>query len=210
VAGQTLAVGTQVAEIIDIDEQVDVLCFVPAVLVGRLRLAMSARAGAVEKDPSAPAEAEAEGEVAYIAEQAEPETGNFAVKVRFSNKEAHLRANRVLRIRVLTKPSRECLCLPEAAVMEDEEPPTVVIVENVKTEKNADGKEETTGTARRLQVELGVRDRILHQVEILQLTDTEKDPAKKWQGNVKDALFVVEGGAGLQTGDAVKLEVEGD
>jgi multidrug efflux pump subunit AcrA (membrane-fusion protein) len=210
VPGQTLAVGTQVAEIIDIDEQIDVLCFVPAAMIGRLRLGQPARAGAVEKDPNAPAEAEAEGQVAYIAEQAEPETGNFAVKVRFSNKEAHVRANRVLRIRVLTKPSRECLSLPEAAVMEDEEPPTVVIVENVKTEKNADGKEETTGVARRLQVELGVRDRILHQVEIVQLSDTEKDPAKKWQGGIKDALFIVEGGAGLQTGDAVKLEVEGD
>src|SRR5262249_53943406 len=166
--------------------------------------------GALEKDPAAAAEVEAEGQIEYIADQAEPETGNFAVKVRFSNKEAHLRANRVLRIRVLSKPAKECLCLREAAVMEDEEPPTLVIVENVKTEKNADGKEETTGVARRLQVELGIRDRTLHQVELVRLIDPEKDPAKKWHGTIKDALFVVEGGAGLQTGDAVKLEVEND
>jgi RND family efflux transporter MFP subunit len=210
VAGQTLAVGTPVAEVIDIDDQIDVLCYVPASQVGRLQFGLQARAGAVEKDPTAPVQVEAEGQIAYIAEQAEPETGNFAVKVRFSNKEAHLRANRVLRIRVLTKPGKECLCLPEAAVMEDEEPPTLVIVENVKTEKNADGKEETTGVARRLQVELGVRDRTLHQVEIVRLIDPEKDPVKKWHGGIKDALFIVEGGAGLQTGDNVKLEVEGD
>jgi hypothetical protein len=59
-------------------------------------------------------------------------------------------------------------------------------------------------------VELGTRDRSLHQVEIVRLIDTEKNPAKKWKGEVKDALFIVEGGQGLQTGDAVKLEVEED
>jgi RND family efflux transporter MFP subunit len=210
VHGQTLAVGTPVAEVIDVDDRIDVLCFVPASLVGRLHLGQPARGGGVEKDPNVPAEVEAEGEVAYIAEQAEPETGNFAVKVRFSNKEARLRANRVLRIRVLTKPAKECLCLPEAAVMEDEEPPTLVVVEDVKTATNDEGKEETTGVARRLQVELGVRDRTLHQVEIVRLIDPEKDSEKKWRGGVKDALFVVEGGAGLQTGDSVKLEVENE
>ncbi len=210
VAGQTLAVGTQVAEIIDLDDQIDVLCFVPPSMVRRLQVGQQARSGAVEKDPNAPAEVEAEGQIEYIAEQAEPETGNFAVKVRFSNKGTHLRSNHVLRIRILTKPGKECLSLPEAAVMEDEVPPTVVIVENVKTGKNAEGKEEITGVARRLQVELGVRDRTLHQVEILRLIDPEKDPAKKWQGDIKEAVFVVEGGAGLQTGDSVKLDVEGE
>jgi RND family efflux transporter MFP subunit len=208
VPGQTLAVGTPVAEVIDLDDQIDVLCFVPPSMIRRLQIGQTARSGAVEKDPNAPQEVEAEGQIAYIAEQAEPETGNFAVKVRFANKEAHLRANRVLRIRILTRPTKECLSLPESAVMEDEEPPTVVIAENVKTEKNKEGKEETTGVARRLQVELGVRDRTLHQVEILRLIDPEKDPAKKWQGDMKDALFVVEGGPGLQTGDSIKLEVE--
>ena len=210
VPGQTLAIGALVADILDLDDQVDILSFVPASMVRRLHVGQAARSGAVEKDPSAPVEPEAEGKIEYIAEQAEPETGNFAVKLRLSNKEAHLRANRVLRLRVLTTPSKECLSLPEAAVMEDEEPPTVVIVENIKTGKNDEGKDETTAVARRLQVELGIRDRSNHQVEIVRLIDPEKDPAKKWQGDIKDAQFVVEGGAGLQTGDNVKLEVEGD
>jgi multidrug efflux pump subunit AcrA (membrane-fusion protein) len=210
VVGQALAVGAPVADVVDLDEQIDVLCYVPPSLVGRLKVGQPARTGPVEKNPSAPAEVEAEGQVQYIAPQAEPETGNFAVKVRFSNKEAHLRANRVLRLRVLMKPGKECLSLPESAVQEDEVPPTVVVVTDVKTTKNAEGKEETTGVARRLQVTLGLRDRTLHQVEIVSLEDPEKDPAKKWQGEIKDALFVVEGGTGLQTGDAVKLEVEGD
>lgn len=210
VRGQTLSVGTPVAEVIDLDEQIDMLCFVPPSMVRHLKVGQQARSGAVEKDPTATQEVEAEGQIAYIAEQGEPETGNFAVKIRFSNKEAHLHANRVLRVRVLTKPAKECLSLPESAVLADEEPPTVAIVENVKTEKNAEGKEESTGVARRLQVELGIRDRTLHQVEIVRLIDPEKDPAKKWKGDIKDAQFIVEGGNGLQTGDRVKLEVEGD
>jgi RND family efflux transporter MFP subunit len=209
VPGQTLAAGATVAEVIDIDEQIEVLCFVPPSMVRRLSVGQQAVSGPIESDPAA-AEPEAPGQITYIAEQAEPETGNFAVKVRFDNKDAHLRANRVLRLRVLTQPGKECLALPEAAVSEDEETPTVVIVEDIKTEKNVDGKEETVGTARRLTAVLGVRDRSLHQVEIVRLDDPDKEAKKKWQGEVKDQQFVVEGGQGLQTGDKVKLEVEGD
>ena len=85
-----------------------------------------------------------------------------------------------------------------------------MIVTDVKTGLNAEKKEETTGVARRLRVVLGTRDRTLHQIEIVALEDPEKDPAKKWKGEIKDAMFVVEGGLGLQTGDAVKLDIEAD
>ena len=207
--GQNLSVGTTVAEMVDLDDEIDVLCFVPPDRIHKLKLGMDARSGPIEQDPKRPVP-EAPGKIVYIADQGEPETGNFAIKVRFDNKEAHLRSNRVLRIRVLTQPSRECLALPETAVMEDEETPTVVIVENIQTGTNADGKEETTGVARRVQVELGMRDRVLHQVEILRLIDPEKDPDKKWKGDIKEAQFVVEGGQGLQTGDAVKLDTGDD
>jgi RND family efflux transporter MFP subunit len=205
--GQSLSAGATVTEIVDLDEQIEVLCFVPPSLVRRLRVGQPAKSGAAEQ---APAEPEADGQVEYIAEQAEAETGNFAVKIRFANTEAHLRANRVLRVRVQTQPVKECLALPEVAVSEDEEMPTVVIVEDIKTEKNADGKEETVGTARRVQAVLGLRDRSNHQIEIVSLEDPSKEPGPKWQGEAKDQQFVVEGGQGLQTGDKVKLEVEGD
>lgn len=207
VRGQTLSVGTLVTEVIDIDEQIDVLCYVPPSLVSRLKLGQPALSGGFD---SAPGSKEAEGEVVFIADQAEPETGNFAVKVRFSNKEVHLRANRVLRLRVLTQPGKECLNLPMSAIQEDDEKPTVVIVGDVKTVKNADGKEEIVGVAKRLNVVLGVRDQTLRQVEIVGLEDPEKDPEKKWHGTIKDALFVVQGGQGLQTGDAVKFEADED
>jgi multidrug efflux pump subunit AcrA (membrane-fusion protein) len=167
-------------------------------------LGQPAVTGGFDADPASP---QAEGEVSFIANQAEPETGLFAVKVRFSNKDAKLAANRVMRLRVLTTPGRECLSLPESAINEDEQRPTVVIVIESKT-KNEKGEEETAFVARRLEVVLGIRDRSLHQIEILRLEDPEKNPAKKWQGNIADALFVVEGGHGLQTGDVVKMEAE--
>jgi len=207
VRGQTLSVGAPVADVVDLDEQIDVLCFVPPGQVGKLKIGQPARTGGFDSPPGT---IEAEGAIVFIAEQAEPETGNFAVKVRFANADAHLRANRVLRIRALTAPGKECLNIKESAVQEDDEQPTVVIVTGVKTGTNADGKEETTGVARRMRVVLGMRDRTLHQVEIVRLEDPEKDPAKKWVVEVKDALFVVEGGQGLQTGDAVKLEADED
>jgi RND family efflux transporter MFP subunit len=209
VPGQSLSVGATVADIVDLDEQIDVLCFVPPGVVRRLQLGQQAMSGPIEKDP-ADNTSDAAGQVEYIAEQAEPETGNFAVKVRFANKDARLRANRVLRIRILTQPGRECLSLPEAAVSEDQEVPTVVIVEGIKTEKNDEGKEETTGVARRLQVTLGVRDRILHQIEILGLEDPDREAKVKWQGDPREQQYVVEGGLGLQTGDKVKLDAGDD
>jgi multidrug efflux pump subunit AcrA (membrane-fusion protein) len=277
--GQPLSIGAPIAEVVDIDDQIDVLCFVPPSMVGRLKVGFNLTSDSLEalrarvpeavlaklqalkdkkgqesnggapltreqflkdlataltreelrkyedlvlnhagqpaltgpavKEPNAAAEVEAAGEIVYIAEQAEPETGNYAVKVRFSNKDAHLRANRVLRIRVLTR-TRNALSLPESAVQEDEQRPTVVIVTDRKKVKNGEGGEDEVGVARRMQVELGLRDRGNRLVEIVNLVDPEKDPAKRWHGEIKDALFVVEGGQGLQTGDAVKLEVEGE
>ena len=88
--------------------------------------------------------------------------------------------------------------------MEDQDPPGVVVVEDVAVRKNADGKDEQAGTARRLRAVTGVRDRVLRQVEILRL----EDPEKKWQGDLEHALVVVEKGQGLQTGDAVRREEE--
>ena len=60
-----------------------------------LQRATKARIGGVEKDPAAEPGADPEGKVEYIADQAEAETGCFAVKVRFPNKDLKLRANAV-------------------------------------------------------------------------------------------------------------------
>ncbi|HVY16169.1 MAG TPA: hypothetical protein VHB27_13170, partial [Rhodopila sp.] len=54
----------------------------------------------------------------------------------------------------------------------------------------------------KLRALLGVRDRERHLVEILGL----EDPEKKEKVSLDDVLFIIEGGHGLHSGDAVRLE----
>jgi RND family efflux transporter MFP subunit len=204
VTGQTLAVGAVVAEVVDVKDEIDVLCFVPPSVARRLKVGLPAHFGGVEKGPAAESTADPEGHVAFLADHAEADTGSFAVKVRFPNGDLKLPANAVVRVRVQTQPGRACWAVPESALIEDQEPPGIVVVEEVETRKNADGKDEQAGKARRLRAVLGVRDRVLHQVEVVRL----EDPEKKWKGDLEHALVVVEKGQGVQTGDAVRLEEE--
>lgn len=159
----------------------------------------------MDRDP-AESIVDAEGKVDFIADQAEVETGLIAVKVRFPNRDLKLRANTVTRLRVLTIPDKACWAIPEAALMEDSDPPTVVVVEDKEEKPLADGKTEETGKARRLGAVIGIRDRVKKLVEIVRL----EDPEKKWHGDSESTVIVTEKGQGLQTGDAVKLEVEED
>jgi membrane fusion protein (multidrug efflux system) len=200
VPGQTLSVGTTVAEITDLSE-IEVLCYVAPHTAAQLGVDQTARlaTNTGEEEPSAPP-----GKVVFIAPSAQPDTGNFAVKVRFPNPRQLLRANTIKRVQVLTQPEKERVTIPETALMEDSDPPSVVVVENLQTKKNAEDKEEKLGKARVLRARVGVRDRRWHVVEILGL----EDPEKKEKVPLEDALFVVKGGHGLRTDDPVKLEEE--
>jgi RND family efflux transporter MFP subunit len=204
VPGQTLSPGTLVTEIVDLDKEIDVLCFVPPHTAGRLRIGQLARIGGIE-EPAGNAP-RTEGKLQFIADQAEVDTGNVAVKVRFPNTDMHLRGNLTLRVRILTTPGKAALTLPESAVLEDQDPPMVLVVEDHKQEKTKDDKEIETGKARKLRAKLGIHDRVLHLVEILNIDD----PEKKWQGSLDTAKFIIEKGQGLSNGDPVRLEVEED
>jgi HlyD family secretion protein len=204
--GQTLALGAEIGVVVDLEDQIDVLSFVSQRVAAQLQRGQSAALGGLDGKSDAERTTEAPGRVVFIAPQAEPETGCFAVKIRFPNKELHLRGNVVQRIRVLTLAGKEYLAIPESALVEDQDPPSVEIVEDVKTEKDADGKDQQTGTVRRLTVVVGVHDRVQHQVAILKL----EDPEGKWAGKIEDALFITQNGQGLQTGDAVRLSEEAD
>jgi RND family efflux transporter MFP subunit len=203
VPGQTLTPGTTVADVVDLD-QIDVLCYAPPDAAVRLALDQPAKLMPAETT-SAEARQPRLGKVAFIAVQAQPETGNVAVKVRFPNPGPRLRAHAIVQVSVLTRPERERLVLPEAAIAEDRDIPTVVAVQDVKTEKK-DGEEQTVGKVRKLQAVLGVRDRARRVVEILGL----EDPATKEQVALQSLLFVTAGGHGLQNGDTVKLQKEAE
>jgi RND family efflux transporter MFP subunit len=201
VPGQVLSVGTPVAEIVDLSE-IDVVSFVPPYVAGQLAQNQPARVVKEEEgqdDSSAP-----QGKVVFIALQAQADTGNFPVKVRLPNPDLRLRANTVVRVQVQTQPEKERLTIPETALMEDQDPPAVIIVEHLEVKKNADGKDEKRGKARKLVAKVGLRDRRWHVVEILGL----EDPEKKQTVPLQDVLFVIEGNHGLQDGDDVKLDEE--
>lgn len=199
VPGQTLNPGAVVAEVVDL-ERIDVLCYAPPDIVSRLALDQPARL-VVEESAAATSGPRPLGKVAFIGVQAQPETGNVAVKVRFPNPELRLRGHAIVHVHVLTRPEQERLTIPEAALMEDLDIPMVVVVQDVKIEKSA-GEEHKIGKSRKLQVGLGVRDRDRGIAEILSL----EDPATKAKVDPNDLLFVTAGGHGLRNDDMVKVE----
>ena len=195
--GQTLAAGTVVADVVDLDE-IDVLCHAPPSAARELKLWQEAHIAGEDK---------LVGHVVFIAVQAQPETGNFDVKVRFPNKDAKLAANAVKRVEVVTRTGKEeCWAVDEKAVIEDQEPPLVVVTaekkdKDGKVEKDKDGKVKLV--ALRLKATLGVRDRKQGLIEIKGLrleTDKKKEVSPEGQ------KFIVEGAHGLESGDDLKIE----
>jgi RND family efflux transporter MFP subunit len=217
VSGQTLSPGASVAEVIDLGE-IDALCFAPPEVARKLKLGQRGRISGQK---------EASGKVVFIGVNAQPETGNFPVKVRFANKESALRSNTVVRVEVETEEEKERLVIPESALMEDEEPPAIVAIEGLKKEK-----EEQVGKAVRMRVKVGVRGTIEKiekkkeggkeveektEVRVVEVKGLEKTEKKEENGKevekvvsvpVKSALVITEGAHGLKDGDDVKLEEE--
>ncbi|HEY7158569.1 MAG TPA: efflux RND transporter periplasmic adaptor subunit [Gemmataceae bacterium] len=200
--GQTLAAGATVAEVIDLDE-IDVLCFVPARTVARLKLDQEVRIPE-NGEPISDATKAEQGRIVFISDQAQSETGTVAVKARFPNRSRKLRANTLLRVQVLTEKKTDCLTIPADALLEDQEEPAVLVVETEK-KKNKEGEEEEEHHVHKYQAKLGLRDRDKHKVEVLALIGKEK---KKEVAVEEDTLFVVEGGHGLEDDDLVSLKKE--
>src|SRR5262249_32345711 len=115
-----------------------------------------------------------EGKVVFTAYQAQPDTGSYLVKARFANPELFQRANAVVRIRIQTKPKKKRLVVPDTVLLEDRDPPQVIVIEDIKEEEK-EGKKEKVGKVRFLRVELGVRNREESKSEILRLIDPEDD-----------------------------------
>jgi RND family efflux transporter MFP subunit len=200
--GQSLSLGATVAEITDIDE-IDVLCFVSPHTAARLALDQKARIIKANDETNA-----LYGKLVFMAVQAQPDTGSYAVKARFPNQDMRLRSGSVVRVEVLTKPEESRICISEKAVLEDQDPPGVVIIEGLQTVKNKEtGKDEQIGKARKLRAKIGVRDPRLKVVEIISLFDSDPE-SKKPVVFDEETQFVIKGGHGLQNDDVVKLEEE--
>jgi RND family efflux transporter MFP subunit len=177
-------------------------------------------------------EAKLIGKVQFIAVQGQPETGQFAVKVRFDNPGGTLlRTNSVVRIQVQTTGEAERLVISAAALMEDTDPPTALVAVDVVTKKNAEGVEEKTAKVLKVKIKVGVRYRDPEKpeeswVEVLGAQEDKekgaefvvrrgKNPQGKDERQLVNAktgkeleLFIIEGGHGLKDGDPIKLEAE--
>jgi RND family efflux transporter MFP subunit len=199
VPGQTLSAGTTIAEVVNLDA-IDVVAFASPHITAKLRPGQSAKL--LAKDQSEADKETPAGTITYIGVQAQSETGNFLIKARFANKDLRFRANQVVRLDVETQKEKKRHVIKESALMEDNDPPFVVIAQDVEMKKNKDGHEEKVGKARRVHAYLGVRDREHRTVEILRL----EDPEKKEAIPVAGVLFILDGGHGLHDGDLVKIE----
>src|SRR5262249_17350705 len=177
------------AEVVNLDA-IDVVAFAPPSLAGKLQLGQTAKVPGVE------------GTVTFIAKQAQADTGNVLIKARFDNKDQRYRASQAVRLEVETQKKKSRLVIPESALMEDHDPPFVVIAQEVGT-KVKEEKEYKGGKARKVYAHIGVRDRDHHTVEILRLEDPEKKDAVI---EIKGTLFLIEGGHGLHDGDELKIE----
>jgi RND family efflux transporter MFP subunit len=197
--GQSVNAGTIVAEVIDLDA-IEVVAYASPRAADRIKFGQSARL--LVKDQTDPDKDTLQGSITYVAVQAQPDTGNFLVKARFDNKGMRYRANQIVRLDVQVQEAKKRLVVPQAALFEDHDPPFTVIAQDKESKKNKDGESEAIGKARRVFAYPGVRDRVNQKVEILRL----EDPEKKEAIPVAGAEFIVEGGHGLRTGDALKIE----
>src|SRR5439155_25407265 len=118
--GQAISPGTVIADVINLEEEIDALCFAPPHQARRLQLHQHALIGTAENEGPV-------GEVVFIAQQAEADTGQYAVKVRFPNRavfpwQREWRANAVVRVQVTTQFRPKTWVIPLAALTEDQSP----------------------------------------------------------------------------------------
>ena len=204
--GQTLAAGAEVAQVVDIEDEIDVLCFVSQHDAARLDVNQPAGLGGLDDKPDEVRTADAAGRVVYYRRPSRAGDGLFRGQGALPQQ-----GPQPARQRGAAAPRPDAarpgsdLAVPEAALLEDQDPPSVIIVEELKTEKNADGEDEQTGTVRRMRAKVGVRDRVKKKVAIVGLKEHPEDP---WQGDLDKVQFVTKNGQGLETGDSVRLEEE--
>jgi RND family efflux transporter MFP subunit len=185
--GQAIAAGTTVVDVVNLDE-IDVLCHVPPHAAARLALGQPARLDPRELPT---------GVVVFVAVQAQPDTGNFAVKVRFPNADAKLRANSVQRVQVLTQPEKMRLTVAEDALLEDQAPPILMVSAKIYDSK----RRKKVDKAMKVRPVLGVRDRDQQLVEIIRLFDAESGQ----RVSIRDIRFIIGGANGLHTGDELQV-----
>jgi RND family efflux transporter MFP subunit len=137
--GQTLTIGTSVGEVIDI-QRLFVTVYFPARTTRLLRPGMSARVDLSESahtgaDPAAKDSAAKDllvGKVAFIGNAADPQTGNYAVRILMENDGTRLRLGQVVKATVVLKSEQAQIAVPEAAIFDQGEGPLLAVIRDGK------------------------------------------------------------------------------
>jgi multidrug efflux pump subunit AcrA (membrane-fusion protein) len=132
--GQTLTIGTAIGEVID-TRRLFVTVYFPARTTRLLQVGMPARVdlsdGGHPESESA-AKDVLTGKVAFIGNAADPQTGNYAVRILMDNDGGRLRLGQVVKANVLLKTENSQIAVPEAAIFDQGEGPLLAVVRDKK------------------------------------------------------------------------------
>ena len=187
--GQTLSVGSPVGEVVD-SRRVDVVVWLPVGEVQAVRLGQRARI--LQKDTLAKEADESElphevkpnsgepvvGQVTFIGQVADSQTGNLPIRVAVDNAEGRLTLGEIRGVEITVRERKDVLAVPAGAIEDLGEGPILNVIRE--------------GKSVALEPRLGTRDK--HWVEVL---DTDLAPGEQ---------VIVEGGYNLPEGTEVTAE----
>jgi HlyD family secretion protein len=131
--GQTLTIGTAVGEVVD-TRSVFVTVYFPARTTRLLRPGMLTRVDLSEgsrPESESSAKDQLQGKVSFIGSAADPQTGNYAVRMLVENKDARLRLGQVVKATVVLRTEDSLLAVPEVAIFDQGEGPLLAVVREV-------------------------------------------------------------------------------
>ncbi len=132
--GQTLTVGTPIGEVVD-RRRLLVTVYLPTRSVRTVEPGMPVRIDVVDRenqDVSTEKSDEINGQVAFVGAVADPQTGNFPVRVLIDNAEGRLRVGQVVRATIKLRTERSAIVVPQAAVFDQGAGPIVAVVRDGK------------------------------------------------------------------------------
>jgi multidrug efflux pump subunit AcrA (membrane-fusion protein) len=133
--GQTLPIGTPIGEVIDI-RRLFVTVYFPARTTRLLQPGMAARVdlsdGGSHPESESVAKDTLVGKVAFIGSAADPQTGNYAVRILMENDGTRLRLGQVVKVNVVLKNEESRIAVPEAAIFDQGEGPLMAVIREGK------------------------------------------------------------------------------
>ncbi len=127
--GQTLTVGTPIGEIVD-TRRLFATVYFPSRSARSVRMGMPARiafADGERRVPGAKAD-ELTGEVVFVGRIADPQTGNYPVRILVDNSTGRLRVGQVVRSIVALRTEEPTMAVPDAALFDQGEGPVLAVV----------------------------------------------------------------------------------